>query len=258
MGDSKNWLGAVLVVLLAGCGRAPDDAAQTVRHSVASLNAVQRALAFAGLWPSYECGAPRRETAARLAGRARERFACAQVSTEYDDASDTVVVAFPGGCVVDGRTLDGVARLRVSGGDDRLDVAFDLSGLTVDGGAVPLVVAYGECGDARSMRVAGAGTLAPGAGFALDVTVTVYAGPWLFGHSTVVLDGEGELDTAAGVDQVRFEDVELEVGGALPQAGTIEFRTSSGHAMKARFVDGWPAGQVKLSIDGGGEVPVPL
>lgn len=258
MGNPKTILGAVLVVLLAGCGRAPEDAAQTVKHSVATLNAVQRALAFVGLWPSYECGAPRRETAARLAARAQERFACAQVSTEHDDVSDTVVVAFPGGCVVDGKALDGVARLRVSGGDDRHDVAFDLSGLTVDDAVVPLVVRYGQCGDSHAVRVAGAGTLSPGTDFAVDVTVTLYQGPWLFGHTTAVVDGFGELDTAAGVVALRFDGVVFEVGGALPQAGTVELDTADGHSMTARFADGWPVGEVTLSIDGGGEVPVPL
>jgi hypothetical protein len=151
-----------------------------------------------------------------------------------------------------------VARLRVSGGEERLDVAVDLSGLAVDGSSVPLVVSYGECGDARSVRVAGAGTLAPDVSFAVDVTVTLYAKPWLLGSTTAVVNGLGVLDTPEGADELRFHGVVLEVGAALPQAGTVEFRTADGHAMTARFVDGWPTHEVKLSIDGGGEVAVPL
>lgn len=253
------WLGVLLGALTAtACGKAPEETTTTVKHSVESLNAVQQALAFVGLWPSYTCGQPRRETATQLAEKVKERFACATVSTEHDDASDTVVLSFPAPCVVDGKTLEGSARLRFSGGNDRLDTAFDLHGLTVDRVQVPLAVSYGECGDSKTMTVAGAGTLKPGTDFAVDVSVSLLEGPPIFGHTTAVIDGSGSLDGCDGHSEVRFDGIEVEVGGALPQAGTVELKTAAGHSARARFFEGWPTTEVKVSVDGSGEVTLPL
>src|SRR5439155_1144283 len=82
----------------------------------------ERVLAFLGLMPSYVCGQPQRDASLQFADDLRDRIGCGEISTEHDDSSDSVVVAFPDACAVAQRHFTGEARVRYSAGDDREDV----------------------------------------------------------------------------------------------------------------------------------------
>jgi hypothetical protein len=246
------------VILMAGCAADPKSEADGVKKSVDSLNAVEKALHFIGLWPSYECGEAAPVAAANVAKNLRERIGCGVVTEESDDSSSSVLLSFPDTCYVDGKKLTGKARLRFSQGDDRLDARFDLNELRVDGDPIPLAVSVGECGDMMTWAVQGSARIDKDHTFALDLTTQLRAGIPLIGHDDLVLDGVGELDNPHTKDQVTFEKVKMEVGSPIPNAGNLKIDTEDGHHITARFFDGWPVGGAEVQVDQGDKTKIPL
>ncbi len=246
------------VVVLAGCGTDPKDSADSVKKSVDSLNAVEKALHFIGLWPSYECGDAAPVSAAKVAEHLKEKVGCGVVSTEHDDTSDSVVLTFNDTCEVDGKKLTGKARLRFSQGDERVDAKFDLHELKVDGLEIPFAVSVNQCGDQMAYQVQGSGTLDHGHPFAIDLTATVRAGIPLIGHDDLILDGAGEVDLDHGKDAVTFDQVQMELGDPLPKHGNLSIETGDGHKVTAKFVDSWPVSHAEVVVDEGKKVDVPL
>ncbi|MFT3836422.1 MAG: hypothetical protein QM723_05435 [Myxococcaceae bacterium] len=247
------------VILLSACGSDPKAGADGVKKSVDSLNAVEKALHFIGLWPSYECGDAAPVAAANVASHLRERVGCGIVTTESDDSSSSVVLSFPDdSCYVDGKKLTGKARLRFSQGDDRLDARFDLNELKVDGDAIPLAVSVGECGDMMTYSIQGSAKIDHDHTFALDLTTQLRAGIPLIGHDDLVLDGFGELDNPHSKDQVAFEQVKMELGEPIPNDGQLKIDTEDGHHISARFFDGWPVGGAEVQVDQGDKTKIPL
>jgi hypothetical protein len=246
------------VILMSGCASDPKDEADGVKKSVDSLNAVEKALHFIGLWPSYTCGDPAPVAEAAVAKNLRERIACGVVTEENDDTSSSVLLSFPNDCYVDGKKLTGQARLRFSEGDDRTDARFDLNELKVDGQPIPLAVSVSECGDMMTYAVQGSARIDKDHTFALDLTTQLRAGIPLIGHDDLVLDGFGELDNPHTKDQVTFEKVKMEVGDPIPSDGNLKIDTEDGHHITARFFDGWPVGGAEVQVDQGDKTKIPL
>lgn len=238
-----------------------DSARQRVEAAVSLADHAKTVLEMLGLLPSYDCGQPRRSWVGEIAAGFSVEHPCASAVAEQDGADgDRVRLTFPeAGCRALGRELAGEAVFAYSGGSDRFSLDADFSALRVAGETLGGHAGYGTCGDEKRVWAGGAGRL-PGleVGFAFDITVAIRSGIPIFGSTTLILDGDGQLGDGAASDQVFFQQLKVEPGALLPKAGLLRIVTADGHRIEARFADGLLIGQVEIRIDDHEPVTVPL
>ena len=258
-----------LVILATACGREPptqeeiDDAKSRVDLAVHAAHQARIALEMLGVAPVYTCGEPRRTFVGRVAEGVRAKVACVTATIEArDDSTDAVVLSFPDTqCSVNGHTLSGQSAFIYQGGEERMDLFADLRELKVDGHALQAKVGYGTCGDEKRFWAEAAGTLPDRAGsnYRVDGRVGLREGVPLFGSSSLVFDGPGEVSGPQGTDRVTFTGLEYEVGEFLPKKGQALIETARGHRVKVAFSEVlWRVGKVEVEIDGKAPVTVPI
>lgn len=258
-----------LVVLATACGREPptpeqiEDARARVDLAVLAANQARTALEVLGLLPVYTCGESRRSFVGRAAEGAQVKVACVTAATEAQDtASDAVILSFPeSGCSLSGHTVSGQSAFLYSGGEERMDVFADLRSLQVDGQPLQAKVGYGTCGDEQRFWTEAAGDLPGRAGstYRVDGSVGLREGVPLFGDTSLVLDGPGEVTGPLGTDRVTFTTLEYEVGEYLPKEGEALVETAAGHRVKVHFTPVlWRLGKAEVEIDDHLPVTVPI
>ncbi|KFA92671.1 hypothetical protein [Archangium violaceum] len=258
-----------LVVLATACGREPptqeeiDDAKTRVDLAIHAANQARLALELLGLLPVYTCGEPRRTFVGQAADGIHAKVSCVTASAEArDESTDAVVLSFAeGGCSVNGHTVSGQSAFVYHGGEDRMDLTADLNGLTVDGKVLQATVGYGTCGDETRFWTTAAGALPgrPGNTYRVDGRLGVREGAPLFGGTTLVFDGPGEVSGPLGRDRVTFTALEYEVGEFLPKKGQALIETARGHRVQVDFSEVlWRVGKVEVEIDDKAPVTVPI
>ncbi|HZH15730.1 MAG TPA: hypothetical protein VE057_15365 [Archangium sp.] len=258
-----------LVLLATACGREPptqeeiEDAKSRVDLAVHAAHQARLALELLGILPVYTCGEPRRTFVGKVTEGVRVKVACVTATAEAQDAStDAVVLSFPeGSCSVNGHTVSGRSAFVYHGGEERMDLSADLNGLTVDGHTLQARVGYGTCGDEKRFWTAAAGTLPGRAGssYRVDGRVGLRDGAPLFGSTSLVFDGPGEVSGPLGTDRVTFTGLEYEVGEFLPKKGQALIETARGHRVKVDFSEVlWRVGKVEVEIDDKAPVTVPI
>jgi hypothetical protein len=258
-----------LAALVTGCGvekptqEEIDAAKAKVERAVAASHLARGALEALGILPVYTCGEPRRSFVSEAAAGVHTRYACATATVEPRDAvTDSVVLRFDeGGCEVHGLRFTGQAAFLYRGGEDLMEVAADLRGLTVDGHSVQAEVGYGTCGDETRVFVDVEGGVPGREGytFHIDGRVGMRGGVPVIGGSELVLDGPGELKGPDGTDRLTLTSLLYDVGQYLPKQGTAVLETSDGHRVEARFEEVlWRVGKVEVTIDDKEPVTVPL
>lgn len=258
-----------LVILATACGREPptqeeiDDAKSRVDLAVHAADQARIALELLGILPVYTCGEPRRTFVGKAAEGVHVKVACiTATAVARDDSTDAVELSFPeGGCSVNGHTVSGQSAFVYHGGEDRMDLSADLRGLTVDGHTLQATVGYGTCGDEKRYWAKAAGALPGRTGntYSVDGRVGLREGAPLFGGSSLVFDGPGQVSGPLGTDRVTFTGLEYEVGEFLPKKGQALIETAQGHQVKAVFSEVlWRVGKVEVEIDGKAPVTVPI
>ncbi|HYO69894.1 MAG TPA: hypothetical protein VEU33_27840 [Archangium sp.] len=258
-----------LALLATACGREPptqeeiDDARTRVDLAIHAAHQARIALELLGLLPVYTCGEPRRTFVGRAAEGIHARVACVTASAVARDASmDEVVLSFPeGGCAVNGHTVSGQSAFVYHGGEERMDLTAELNGLTVDGKVLQAKVGYGTCGDEKRFWTEAAGALPgrPGNTYRVDGRVGLRDGAPLFGSTSLVFDGPGQVSGPLGTDRVTFTGLEYEVGEFLPKKGQALIETARGHRVKVDFSEVlWRVGKVEVEIDDKAPVTVPI
>jgi hypothetical protein len=258
-----------LILLSTACGKEPptkeeiEDARARVDLAVLAANQVRVALEVLGILPVYTCGEPRRTFVGRAAEGARTKVACVTATTEaLDDASDAVVLSFPEtSCTVGGRTVSGRSAFIYKGGEERMDLFADLRELKVDGQPLQARVGYGTCGDEKRVFAESAGDLPGRAGssYSVNGSVGVRDGVPIFGGTTLVLNGPGEVSSALGTDRVTFTGLQYEVGEYLPKKGEALIETAKGHQVRVNFSEVlWRLGKVEVEIDDRAPVTLPV
>lgn len=239
------------------------DARARLEAALAGVEQAREALELLGLLPVYECGEPRRTFVGSLVDQLTLEIPCATITSDpVGDTGDVITLSFPqGGCEVLGHTLSGTLSFFYSGGEDRLDLTMDATGLFVDGKNLQVVAGYGTCGDETSIFAAAAGDLQnpPGTSFDFDIEVSKRDGPPIIGGTTLILDGSGEVSNSGGTNSITLTEVEYELGDFLPKSGTITISTSTGHTISATFdLDSPLLGSVTVVIDDHDPVRIPV
>lgn len=258
-----------LVILATACGREPptqeelEDAKSRVDLAIHAAHQARIALELLGILPVYTCGEPRRTFVGRATEGVRAKVACLTATAEaQDDSTDAVVLSFPdGGCSVNGHTVSGQSAFVYHGGEDLMDLSADLHGLKVDGHTLQAKVGYGTCGDEKRFWTEAAGTLPDQSGnsYRVDGRVGLREGVPLFGSTSLVFDGPGEVSGPLGTDRVTFTGLEYEVGEFLPKKGQALIETAKGHRVKVGFSEVlWRVGKVEVEIDDKAPVTVPI
>lgn len=257
-----------LVILATACGREPptqeelEDAKSRVDLVVHAAHQARLALELLGILPVYTCGPERRTFVGQVAEGARAKVACVTATAEARGAStDAVVLSFPETCSVNGHTVSGQSAFLYTGGKERMDLFADLHGLTVDGHGLQATVGYGTCGDEKRFWTEAAGALPGRAGstYRVDGRVGLREGAPLFGSTSLVFDGPGEVSGPLGTDRVTFTGLEYEVGEFLPKKGQALIETARGHRVKVDFSEVlWRVGKVEVEIDDKAPVTVPI
>ncbi|WP_257454529.1 hypothetical protein [Archangium lipolyticum] len=258
-----------LVILSTACGKEPptkeeiEDARARVDLAVLAANQVRVALEVLGILPVYTCGESRRTFVGRAAEGARTKVACVTATAEaLDDSSDAVVLSFPDtGCTVGGRTVSGHSSFIYKGGEDRMDVFAELRELKVDGQPLQAKVGYGTCSDEKRFWAESTGDL-PGrasSSYSVNANVGVRDGVPIFGGTTLVLNGPGEVTGSLGTDRVTFSELQYEVGEYLPKKGEALIETAKGHQVRVNFSEVlWRLGKVEVEIDDRAPITVPV
>jgi hypothetical protein len=238
------------------------EAKTLVLLSMDALQQVHAALDLLGIIPVYECGESRATFVGDIVPQLQSQLGCAQITTSAQADSDSVILSFPQeGCDVGDHTLSGQVVFTYSGGEDRMDLVLNATGLNIDGDAVQVSGGYSTCGDQESYFVSVAGALPgqSGATFALDASVTVQEGFPIFGSPTLIFDGVGQLNTNAGTTQLTLDNVEYQPGDIIPQSGVVTLDTASGHSIVATFVTNSSFFQsISVAIDDRDLVTIPL
>ncbi|HYO55297.1 hypothetical protein [Archangium sp.] len=258
-----------LVILTTACGRELptkeeiEDARARVDMAVHSAHQTRIALELLGVMPVYTCGEPRRTFVGRAAEGAHVKVACLTATAEAkDDSTDAVVLSFPeDGCSVNGHTVTGQSTFLYHGGEERMDLSADLRWLKVNGHPLQAKVGYGTCGDEKRFWAEAGGDLPGRAGssYRVDGRVGLRDGVPLFGSTTLVFDGSGEVSGPLGTDRVTFTGLQYEVGEFLPKKGEALIETARGHRVKVDFNEVlWRVGKVDVEIDGKEPVTVPI
>ncbi|MCY1075459.1 hypothetical protein [Archangium lansingense] len=258
-----------LVILATACGREPptqeeiEDAKSRVDLAVHAAHQARIALELLGILPVYTCGEERRTFVGRAAEGAHAKVACLTATAEaQSESSDAVVFSFPeGGCSVNGHTVSGQSAFIYQGGEERMDLFADLHGLKVDGHELQAKVGYGTCGDEERFWTEAAGNLPDRAGssYRVDGRVGLRNGMPVFGSTSLVFDGPGEVSGPMGTDRVTFTALEYEVGEFLPKKGQALIETARGHRVKVDFSEVlWRLGKVEVEIDDKAPVTVPI
>lgn len=265
----RACLALALAVLAPACDREPptkeelEDARVRVDLAVLAAHQARLALELLGLLPVYTCGEPRRTFVGRAAEGVHTEVACVTATAEArDDSTDAVVLSFSEPtCTVRGHTVSGQSAFLYSGGEERMDVTADLNGLWVDGQPLQARVGYGTCGDEKRFWTAASGDLPGRSGthYSVDARVGLREGVPLFGGSTLVFDGPGEVSGALGTDRVTFTALQYEVGEYLPKEGEALIETARGHRVKVHFSPLlWRVGKVEVEIDDRAPVTLPI
>ncbi len=258
-----------LVVLATACGREPptqeeiDDAKTRVDLAIHAAHQARIALELLGILPVYTCGEPRQTFVGRAAEGAHAKVACLTATAEpQGETADAVVFSFPeGGCSVYGHTVSGQSAFVYSGGKERMDLSANLNGLTVDGHTLQARVGYGTCGDEERFWTEAAGALPgrPGNTYRVDGRVGLRGGVPIFGGTSLVFDGPGQVSGPLGTDRVTFTALEYEVGEFLPKKGQALIETARGHRVRVDFSEVlWRVGKVEVEIDDKAPVTVPI
>lgn len=269
----RRILGLALVLLVTACGEGdvpPDELVNSAKERVENVtfagNLARGALETLGVMPVYTCGEPRRSFLSTASANVRTRLSCVTAHVEQVDAvTDAVVLTFAeSGCEIHGLKFTGRAVFKYRGGEDRMEVEANVSGVSMDGLSLSGLdkVGYGTCGDQTSAWVEGT-TWALGNQYdkvALSVRVTHRPGLPLLGGSTLILDASGALVGYDGrEDTLTITAFEYELGEFLPKEGTLALETSDGHHVEARFRPAlWRVGKVELTVDDHKTVTVPI
>ncbi|HEX5754273.1 MAG TPA: hypothetical protein VFZ09_49275 [Archangium sp.] len=258
-----------LAVLATACGREPptqeeiDDAKTRVDLAIHAAHQARIALELLGLLPVYTCDEPRRTFVGRAAEGVQVKTACVTATAEArSESSDAVVFSFPDTpCSVNGHTVSGHTDFIYQGGEERMDLTADLNGLTVDGQVLQATVGYGTCGDETRFWTAAAGAIPgrPGHTYRVDGRLGVREGAPVFGGTSLVFDGPGQVSGPLGTDRVTFTALEYEVGEFLPKKGQAFIETARGHRVRVDFSEVlWRVGKVEVEIDDKAPVTVPI
>jgi hypothetical protein len=257
-----------LVLLATACGREPptqeeiEDARARADLAVHAAHQARIALELLGILPVYTCGEPRRTFVGRAAEGAHVKVACLTATAEAQDDSDAVVLSFPeSGCSVNGHTVTGRSAFVYRGGEERMDLFADLRELKVYGHPLQARVGYGTCSDEKRFWTEARGDLPGRAGnsYRVDGRVGLRDGLPLFGSTTLVFDGPGEVSGPLGTDRVTFTGLQYEVGEFLPKKGEALIETATGHRVKVDFSEVlWRVGKVEVEIDDKEPVTVPI
>jgi hypothetical protein len=265
----RACLTLAFTILATGCDREPptteeiEDARVRADLAVHAAHQARTALELLGVLPVYTCGESRRTFVGRAAEGAHAKVACVTANVEaQSDTSDAVVLSFPESqCKVNGHTVVGQSAFLYSGGEERMDVFADLKELKVDGQPLQAKVGYGTCGDEKRFWTESAGELPGRAGnsYRVDGRVGLREGVPVFGSTTLVFDGPGEVSGPLGTDRVTFTGLQYEVGEYLPKEGEALVETAKGHRVKVNFSSIlWRLGKVEVEIDEKAPVTVPI
>ncbi len=265
----RACLTLALAVLATACDREPptkeeiEDARARVDLAVRAAHQARMALELLGILPVYTCGEPRRTFVGKAAEGAHTKVACVTATVESQgDTSDAVVLSFPESqCSVNGHTVVGQSAFLYNGGEERMDLFADLNGLRVDGEPLQAKVGYGTCGDEKRFWTETFGELPGRSGnsYRVDGRVGLREGAPLFGSTTLVFDGPGEVSGPLGTDRVTFTGLQYEVGEYLPKEGEALVETAKGHRVKVNFSSVlWRLGKVEVEIDEKAPVTVPI
>ena len=258
-----------LVILATACGREPptqeeiSDAKSRVDLAIHAAHQARLALELLGILPVYTCGEPRRTFVGRAAEGVRVKVPCVTAAAEaLNESTDRVWFSFPETqCSLNGHTVSGQTAFVYTGGEERMELTADLSGLRVDGHALQARVGYGTCGDEKRFWTEASGALPgrPGSTYRVDGRVGLREGAPLFGSTSLVFDGPGEVSGPLGRDRVTFTGLEYEVGEFLPKKGQALIETARGHRVKVDFSEVlWRVGKVEVEIDDKAPVTVPI
>lgn len=261
---------SVLLLCAAACGdsRPPtqeeiDSAKGHVSLAVLAAHRARSALELLGILPVYTCGEPRRSFVGRVTEDKRRELTCATLTTEAQgDAADAVRFAFENeGCEVRGHTVRGPALFLYNGGEDRMDVAANLTQLEVDGDPLEAEAGYGSCSDEQRYWADARGSLPrhPERSFHVDASVAKRDGIPLIGSTSLVLDGPAEVTGADGTDRITLTALHYEVGEYFPKEGSLLVETASGRRIKATFRPAlWKLGTVEVEIDDRDPTTIPI
>ena len=265
----RACLALALAVLATACDREPptkeeiEDAQARVDLAVLAAHQARLALELLGLLPVYTCGESRRTFVGKAAEGIHTQVACVTATAvAQNDTTDAVVLTFPeSACTVRGHTVSGRSEFIYSGGPERMDLFADLRELTVDGQRLQAKVGYGTCSDEKRFWTEAAGNLPgrSGSTYSVNARVGLREGLPLFGSSTLVFDGPGEVSGALGTDRVTFTALEYEVGEYLPKEGEALIETAKGRRVKVNFSPVlWRIGKVEVEIDDKAPVTLPI
>lgn len=262
---------ALSAVALSACGPAvmTDDERKVTQQQVSDPQRVKESLQVAaqvrdaiellGLLPDYTCGDSRSTFLGRALGSVNVEVACVTVSTESTPSADLVRLHFSDACRAKGHVVSGDAVVRVSGGEERLEIEAELQGLNVDGRVLTGKAGYGTCGDEKRFWGAASGTLDDGTQYRIDLRVGVRQGLPIIGGTTLILDGSAELRRGEQVDGVVFTALEYELGEHTPKSGTIEVLTHDSHTVTFTFTPVlWKLHQVQVAHDGGAQATIAI
>ncbi|KFE67822.1 hypothetical protein [Hyalangium minutum] len=260
---------ASLTALATACGGSPptqeeiDEARDKAEVALGVANQARSALELLGLLPVYTCGEDRRTFVGKAVESAQAKVGCVTASAEALDATtDAVILSFPqGGCEVSKRTVSGQTAFRYSGGKDRMELKADLRQLKVDGSSLQAEVGYGTCGDESRYFVLAEGPLPkkPEYTFRVDGQVGKRDGVPIFGSTSLVLNGPGEVTGPNGTGRLTLTELEYEIGEYAPKEGEVLLETADDHTVKAAFKTTlWRLGKMELTIDDREPVTVPI
>ncbi|MDF1564870.1 MAG: hypothetical protein P1V51_17640 [Deltaproteobacteria bacterium] len=238
------------------------EARATADAAMEGAEAARTVLEVLGLLPVYECGEPRQTFVGRVAPEFDAEVACATVSHGPVSAdADEIVIDFGTGCTLEGHELAGTLVFTYSGGESRMDLALDVSTLTVDGVGLSATGGYGTCSDETRYwaQVSGPVPGQSGRSFTLDATVASRSGPPVIGGTTLLIDGTGTLEGPAGTDSLTATTLEYELGDRFPKSGTLLVQTATGHTVRVTFTPLlWSIGEAEIVIDDHDPVTIPV
>jgi len=279
--------GCLLVLSLAGCGPEASDAPASsdtngndegaglslprlpgaeelataraqATEAVRLAHRARIALELLGLFPSYQCGEPRRTFVGQAVEDVRLENPCFTLLAEATTDADLVRVQFPTGCGL-GHDLSGEALYRYSGGEERMDMELDLEGLQVSGESLPAKAGYGTCSDEARYWGEARAEIVPGKVSTVTLRVASRDGLPIVGGTTLIVDGQGTLALEPGDASLAMAGLVYELGEYLPKEGVLEVVTANGTRVVVEFQPSlWRFGLARITIDDKSPVTVPI
>ena len=258
---------SLCVWVLAGCGAEVQDAwdaHEDALHATQAGKAIIDTAQFLGLVPSYTCGEPAKsELSDAIPVMQANLGPCAQAAPgPSTDTTDSELLSFPApGCDVFGATWTGQITATASGGDSRDALAFDFTGMRINGAPVDAKIGRVDCGDLTTWDLA-VTTRVPATSKTQELdlgyhgTVVDRPGLAFIGTDYFILEGPADITYGGKTLHVTFKQLWWEAGLDLPHKGELDYTNAHGHEVAIKFDP--DASEMQVSIDGGKFAPMPM